>query len=545
MGHWTGTYPSPRKPIVQNIMSIKFLRTLQIVILSGLLLYPVSGVAGSGLLITEIMYNLEGADNPHEWVEIFNGTSGQIDLADWRFNDGSNHILNPPPEKNGQGSILIQSGEYVILADDAATFLQDHVGFAGTVIDTVLSLNNTTDTLSLVDQEGSTVASVTYQNSQGADGNGYTLEFVNNIWEESSVTGGTPGEDTNKNAPPNNTEDEENDNTAIPPLQTNTPNQPPSAHATVSESETFPGKEITFDASSTKDVNNNSLSFAWNFGDGDTSSKEITVHSYKNPGTYNVVLMVGDGEFDSYDYVTIVIQEPEYSQDILINEFLANPTGTDAQNEWIELVNTGNETTDLSGWKIDDEEGGSSPFVIPDGTLVEPQSFIVFPRPQTKIALNNDGDTVRLLLPTNIIIHEVSFSETAKEGWAAARFGSSWSWTNTPTPNEKNKKNEESSSMSYQKDTLNAQSSVGVLNNSSPHAAVPNIQTIGPTYGESVPKTTGDAYTANLAKTILGGNVPLASLFTAFAIAIVSAFSLLMLKKRLVKKPSPSDQKMV
>ncbi|MCH7530071.1 lamin tail domain-containing protein, partial [Patescibacteria group bacterium] len=61
-----------------------------IVIFSILFLFPITSFAQ--VVINEIMYDLEGVDNPHEWIEIF-VTGGQpLDLTDWRFNDGSNHI---------------------------------------------------------------------------------------------------------------------------------------------------------------------------------------------------------------------------------------------------------------------------------------------------------------------------------------------------------------------------------------------------------------------------------------------------------------------
>ena len=40
------------------------------------------------MIITEIMYNLEGADSPNEFVELFNISHVEtIDLSDWRIRD--------------------------------------------------------------------------------------------------------------------------------------------------------------------------------------------------------------------------------------------------------------------------------------------------------------------------------------------------------------------------------------------------------------------------------------------------------------------------
>jgi len=93
--------------------------------------------------INEIMYDLEGADSGREWVEIFNNSTNEVNLSGWKFYDGANHALNVPPANGGQGSLMLNPGTYAIFADSAATFLTDHPGFSGIVIDTVMSLNNT------------------------------------------------------------------------------------------------------------------------------------------------------------------------------------------------------------------------------------------------------------------------------------------------------------------------------------------------------------------------------------------------------------------
>jgi len=162
------------------------------------------------LVINEIMYDLEGSDTlnnkSREWVEIYNNSGRAITLtgsnSGWRFNDGSNHLLNEPA---AQGSMTIPVGGYAVLAGDALTFLIDHSGFSGTVIDTVISLKNSTSTVKIIAPSGTVIDEVTYYNSWGANGNGKTLERKsasggsNNAqnWAESSASGGTPGASNN------------------------------------------------------------------------------------------------------------------------------------------------------------------------------------------------------------------------------------------------------------------------------------------------------------------------------------------------------------
>ena len=98
-------------------MKLTFIKILILTLIS-FFVFPVYAASPDYIIITEIMYNLEGVDNPHEWVEIYNASNGSVDLTGWRFNDGKNHKLNPPPEKGWQGSIIIQPDEYAILASD-------------------------------------------------------------------------------------------------------------------------------------------------------------------------------------------------------------------------------------------------------------------------------------------------------------------------------------------------------------------------------------------------------------------------------------------
>ena len=118
---------------------------------------------------------------------------GAIDIAGWKFNDGENHILNAPPTNGGQGELILPVGGFAVLADNATQFLADHPEFTGTVIDTVMNLNNSSDTLSLLNDK-IVVDAANYQNGWGANGNGKTLERVNGIWQESAQDGGTPEE---------------------------------------------------------------------------------------------------------------------------------------------------------------------------------------------------------------------------------------------------------------------------------------------------------------------------------------------------------------
>lgn len=122
---------------------------------------------------------------------------------------------------------------------------------------------------------------------------------------------------------------------------------------------------------------------------------------------------------------------------ILINEFMPDPEGSDDENEWIELKNPFQTETVLDGWKLDDNEGGSKPFTL-DGLKIGPESFLLLKSPQTKIALNNGNDSVRLFAYDGIIIDQVSY-ENPDTGKSFARTReNNWMKNEKPTPGNEN-----------------------------------------------------------------------------------------------------------
>jgi competence ComEA-like helix-hairpin-helix protein len=123
--------------------------------------------------------------------------------------------------------------------------------------------------------------------------------------------------------------------------------------------------------------------------------------------------------------------------ELKISEFIPNPLGSDS-TEFIEIYNPSDEKINLSGLKLDDEEGGSNAFKIPEGFFIEPKDYLVFGKWQTKLALNNTNDSVRLLLPDNEIIHEVVYTDAIEGASYVQNEGGNWIWSTTLTPGEKN-----------------------------------------------------------------------------------------------------------
>ncbi len=109
---------------------------------------------------------------------------------------------------------------------------------------------------------------------------------------------------------------------------------------------------------------------------------------------------------------------------VVINELMASNDGiaTDEAGEsddWIELYNRGDELVDLSGFFLSDNPQNLAKFQIPDNTLLEPDSYLIFWADEdqdqgpyhTNFKLSKSGETVFLLDSDTMIIDQVRYTE--------------------------------------------------------------------------------------------------------------------------------------
>lgn len=121
---------------------------------------------------------------------------------------------------------------------------------------------------------------------------------------------------------------------------------------------------------------------------------------------------------------------------IQINEWLPNPTGKDSENEWIELYNNSNLKINLTNWII---SSGSKYYKIKD-KIIEPYSFIILNKKETKLNLLNNNGEIKIFNPKGELIDQVKFFGHAPEGKSFSRIDEIFMFTD-PTPNQINKNN--------------------------------------------------------------------------------------------------------
>ncbi|NCO15246.1 hypothetical protein COW77_02285 [Candidatus Wolfebacteria bacterium CG18_big_fil_WC_8_21_14_2_50_39_7] len=130
---------------------------------------------------------------------------------------------------------------------------------------------------------------------------------------------------------------------------------------------------------------------------------------------------------------------------MLINEFFPNPVGKDADGEWIELFNNGQETVNFSGWQIKDASGKTFIFSGQGGSAtggknqeLGPAGYLLLDYKTTKISLNNNGETLFLYDQNGALIDKAEFTGSAPEGKSLIRKNNQFVFTDKPTPAKAN-----------------------------------------------------------------------------------------------------------
>ncbi|MBW2273248.1 MAG: CapA family protein [Deltaproteobacteria bacterium] len=166
---------------------------------------------------------------------------------------------------------------------------------------------------------------------------------------------------------------------------------PPAASIAATPSVGIAPLQVSFDGSASSDPGGALVDWHWDLGDGATGSGATVSHAYDDPGVYDVTLTVtgSDGSVDT-DRIKIVaaLDGGGSSSDILINEVLFDPpSGDDGDangdgvrssrgDEFIELVNAGVGTVDLSAWTLSQRDD-LTVFTFPDGVSIRPGEYVV------------------------------------------------------------------------------------------------------------------------------------------------------------------------
>jgi|SRR3989344_2791847 len=119
---------------------------------------------------------------------------------------------------------------------------------------------------------------------------------------------------------------------------------------------------------------------------------------------------------------------------VYINEWLPNPSGSDAAGEWLELYNSGPSTVDLSGWSLTNAAGKHS-FL---GGTMEAGQYLLLRRPSLKFSLKNRDEMLSLHDASGRVVDQAGFQVTAPEGKSFGRSVTGSFVFGQPTPGAAN-----------------------------------------------------------------------------------------------------------
>jgi hypothetical protein len=362
-----------------------------ILVLAVVVLFLSSHIAYASLVINEIMYDLSGSDSAssksREWIEIYNSDASEvvIDASKWRIYDGSaNRTIN------GEDNFSIPANSYVILAGDKDTFLADHAGFSGTVYDTgITSLNNTGDTLKILDQDLNSVDFVTYASTQGGAGDGNSLQKISSSWAGATPTpgvanesgGSTPSSTTSSSTTSSSGGGGSTSTTTLVTGETKikTPVEQKIRTEIIGKTLGFVNLPLTLEGKAYGHQGEKLYAgkYFWNFGDGD--AKEITSannqpfsHTYFYPGDYIISL-----DYYANYYALTPEAVSQITVKIIPVDISISRVG-DAQDFFVELSNNTDYNADISDWSL---VGQSKVFTLPKNTILSPKKkMIISPR---------------------------------------------------------------------------------------------------------------------------------------------------------------------
>ncbi|MDB5238035.1 MAG: hypothetical protein JWM46_305 [Candidatus Kaiserbacteria bacterium] len=319
-------------------------------------------LVSADVIINEFLYDAPGTDTDQEYVELLNTGSTAVDLTKWKINDGSAHTFNVPPKNGGAGSITIAPGGYALLVDNATNFLASHSAVTGTVIDTVLSLSNLSGTISLTNDTGAVVSTVSYTKDQGGNGDGNSLQNNAGTWimalptpnAANATVAAVPVVADSSTSTSTTTTQTSTTNTTV---SSYVPPPVPTVFADAGGDRTvIVGADAEFDgrAYDRNDQDLDRVRFMWNFGDGSTAEGATVMHHYDYPGRYAVVLSIAQNKTAVEDVLTVDAEPAKLT-------YTTNADGS------ISIGNSAGHNLDLSRWVV---RSFARNFILPEHSIL-------------------------------------------------------------------------------------------------------------------------------------------------------------------------------
>jgi hypothetical protein len=438
------------------------------------------------LVISEIMYNPDGADGDREWIEVIN-IGSDIDIESIKkykddyvlemrvcVKEDDDDCEKSHPIYFEKEELNISKDELIIMTNDIGTFKDDYPDFDGEILEVNFNLSNGDENFIGIYREDEDdkiewIDRVEYSSDQGADGNGKSLEKIDlnegdlaKNWVESLLASGTPGKEYSDEKPSfsddlkisevfPDPEGSDGDGEFIEIFNDSDDDIELGDWSLRDESE----KLFYFDKDDEIE-GNGFLSVSYdeskislnNSGDEivllNPIGEEVDEMKYEDAPEGESFALNDEKKFQWTSLVTPGEKNEfpvvkKYPKKIKFNEILSNPDGRDDDAEWVELFNENDFAVDLSEWKI--ENSRTKIFEIERGEIGDGKLLVISIK-DTSFSIKNSDEKLTLLNPNGDEVDEIEMVESALSGASFNRGGDeSWSWSNYPTPGLKNKIN--------------------------------------------------------------------------------------------------------
>ncbi|MGI8892862.1 MAG: lamin tail domain-containing protein, partial [Bacteroidia bacterium] len=427
---------------------------------NGISTFGIFTVQPGDIVINEIMADPDpvvGLPN-FEYLELFNKTPAPVDLTGWTITIGSTVRTFP--------NVTIPADSFLIVGTAAAVAALQTYGPTATVFTSSTTLTNSGTSLTLKDDQGMAIDSLTYNINWYQDANkddgGWSLERINpfalcsgatNWIASNDPSGGTPGRT-------NSVFDDTPDIT--PPVIT-------SVAVTSSNLVTICFSEALDSTSALQLINYQISSMGSPVSatiDAGLLCVNLVLPSLIDTSiTYTITLSgVTDcpgNPVASGTQSIFMIAHPGGPFDVIINEIMADPDPVVVlpAYEYVELFNRSGKAIDLTGWTItigSSTRTFGSLILFPDSFLIVSTSTAAAELQQygtvaavltSSTALTNSGTTITVRTASGIIVNSITYQDTWYDhpdkkdgGWSLERIDPSFlcpnngNWTASNDP---------------------------------------------------------------------------------------------------------------
>ena len=380
------------------------------------------------ILITEVMYDLDGTDSPNEFVEIFNPSeTDSLNMNGWTIRDRSSTDalidsgfgLKIPPLSYG----LIMEGDYPILSGIYNLIIPENTILIKVDDSSIGNGLSVSDSLYLQDSTGQIMETVGWEDWAQ---DGFALERLryhlgNNPsnWAQSLDSLGTPG--SVNSVLPDSIDFSVFDLTLLPSVIA-TETTTTLLGQVVNNGLNTAEPEIIVYVDGAYYTNE----FPGNIAELDTVEFELEIGPFESGYHTILVSLNTDGDINISNNQDSVVLGVRYEfRTFVLNEFIPQPIS--GLPEFVEIVNMSSNTVDLKNWRItDSNEGlnyglgsvsiamGEYVAIAADSTLVDSvPNGVPYLTPDGGFpTLNNSGDEIRIFDPFNTLIDSLFYSST-------------------------------------------------------------------------------------------------------------------------------------